>query len=101
MSPLTMVGAGASAAGRTWCGSCNRGVDREADLLLRRVQDDPGTLIDFGDRAVGSQLFQRSVDRLAQFVVWTDHADSDIPVQVRLTLVGPHAPQLAGLVNEV
>src|SRR5258705_13705447 len=58
---------------------------------FRRLQFDIVTRIDPSEGAVCKQCFQRWVDILPQLLVWTDHPDRDIPVQVRIVFEGGNA----------
>src|SRR5216684_1990697 len=55
--------------------------------LFRRLEGYAVTRVDPLDRAVFAQPIERLVDRLAQLVVRTDHADSDVPAEIGLAFV--------------
>src|SRR6266702_3477768 len=55
--------------------------------LSRRLEGYAVTRVDPLDRPVFAQPIERLVDRLAQLVVRTDHADGDVPAEIGLAFV--------------
>ena len=58
--------------------------------LSRRLQHDSVAPVYSLDRPIGAQPLESPLDGIAQRLVRSDHADGDIPVEVRLALVGTH-----------
>src|SRR5215467_25513 len=60
---------------------------------LRRARLDAVAGIDACDGAVSQHLAQRGVDSLTQLVVRADHADREIPVEIRIVREGCNRTQ--------
>src|ERR1700731_1653563 len=63
-------------------------VGRHGAELSRRLQRDTVAPVYSVDRPIGTQPLKSTLDGIAQPLVRAHHANGDIPVEVRLTLVG-------------